>query len=113
MRKKIYGSYQESKCPFCGKTATVKNKQQVPVCRDHTNSVLEDIKCICGEWMSVRTGKYGAFFLCDKCGPMNLNKALEIKEMTQKKEEKKVHEEYQSPKKEKEITITTDDVEYF
>jgi len=91
--RKIYGYSQESKCPFCSKAATTKNKQKVPVCRDHTNSQMQDIKCLCKSWMSIKTGKYGAFYLCDKCGPINLNRAAEIKEVTMKEYEKTVEEE--------------------
>ncbi|MGM5482154.1 MAG: hypothetical protein ACQESF_01710 [Nanobdellota archaeon] len=78
MRKKIYGLSREENCPFCGKRATIKNKQGVFVCRDHKDSELNQMYCICGEPLEIKHGKYGMFFLCMQCGPVNKNKIFEI-----------------------------------
>lgn len=76
--KKVYGQSQTNECLFCGKIATTKNKQKVPVCNKHINSILNDFKCICGEYLDIRESKYGIFFTCMNCGTVSLSKALEI-----------------------------------
>ncbi len=75
--KKVYGVSKIDKCPFCGKTATVENAQGVPVCLNHKTNSL-DLKCVCGEWLDIKKGKFGAFCVCIKCGAMSLSKALSM-----------------------------------
>lgn len=75
---KRYGESRVAACPFCGAHAYAKNEQGIPVCADHKDSSLADMKCSCGSWLDLREGKWGPFFLCEKCGPVNLNKALEM-----------------------------------
>lgn len=108
MRRKVYGSYQQSKCPFCGKIATAKNKLGISVCRDHTKTEGLDIKCTCGAWLDIRDGKFGTFFLCENCGPISMSKGMEIAGITQKD-----NNTFQKQDKPKELNISTDDVEYF
>lgn len=76
-RKKVYGYSQETSCPFCGDKATSKNTQGIPVCSDHTEKELLDLKCLCGEYLDLKFGKYGPFFTCMKCGIVSLKKAME------------------------------------
>jgi predicted RNA-binding Zn-ribbon protein involved in translation (DUF1610 family) len=78
---KQYGAGKKNDCPFCGKQATTKNSQKLPVCSAHKDSSLEDIKCVCGSYLDIREGKFGAFFLCDNCGPMNIAKGLEMRNL--------------------------------
>ncbi|MFT4261485.1 MAG: hypothetical protein ACMXX9_03565 [Candidatus Woesearchaeota archaeon] len=78
MRKKEYGSYKIDSCPFCGLQATTKNSQQVPVCLKHKSLLLQDLKCSCGDYLDIKTGKYGVFFTCFNCGAVNFNKGLSI-----------------------------------
>jgi hypothetical protein len=130
--KKVYGQSKVITCPFCSRQATQKNEQGLDVCRSHTKSNLEEIKCTCGKWLEQRVGKFGPYFNCINCGNFNYNKAMEIKSMTMKnyvkkepepsvtsekpsyfKKEKTFSEKPNSAKKRKEITITTDDIEYF
>ena len=107
---KRYGQSKEMGCPFCGKQATAKNEQGLEVCRFHTKSIVEEFKCVCGSWLEPKTGKFGRYFLCTNCGPINYNKAMSIKETSPiVKEEKPIIQE----KIIKEITITTDDSQYF
>jgi hypothetical protein len=73
---KRYGEAKIAACPFCGAGAYSKNKDGVPVCAAHKNSSLGEMKCACGEWLDMRQGKWGPFFLCSKCGPVNMTKAL-------------------------------------
>lgn len=76
--RKVYGESKVDTCVFCEKIATLKNKQGVPVCVKHKNSILNDFKCSCGEYMDLHQGKYGVFFTCMQCGTMSLAKALTI-----------------------------------
>ncbi|MBS3148994.1 hypothetical protein J4219_09035 [Candidatus Woesearchaeota archaeon] len=73
---KRYGQSQIARCPFCDSVATASNKQRFPVCSKHKDSEVGSIKCSCGSWLDMKQGPYGTFFLCFKCGPMNLNKIL-------------------------------------
>jgi len=120
--KKVYGTYKTAKCPFCDRQATNKNEQGLDVCHQHTKSLFDDIKCTCGSWLEIRTGKFGPYFNCMNCGNLNMGRAMEIKAITMKDKPKVVEKPterqsiYQRPRetnKRKEITITTDDVDYF
>lgn len=103
---KRYGQSKVDKCPFCNQQATTKNKQDIPVCLRHKESVLEEMKCVCGSWLERRNGKFGVFFTCLKCGNLNMNKVLEINEAIKLKQD--------SAKKERVIeTVTPDDPRYF
>jgi len=53
----------------------------VTVCRGHKNAVLNDMRCICGEYLDIKKGKYGYFFLCMNCGPQNAKKVFSINEV--------------------------------
>tara|TARA_Y100000310_G_C20614630_1_gene779965 strand:- start:352 stop:717 length:366 start_codon:yes stop_codon:yes gene_type:complete len=116
-RKKIYGQSKTSNCPFCQKLATTKNEQGIEVCYQHIKEVLPEIKCTCGSWLECRVGKFGPYFNCLNCGNINYNKAMEIKFITMKNKSFSVLNKETKPKKtisrSKEITITSDDVEYF
>lgn len=103
---KRYGEYQQQRCPFCGKQATQKNEQQLPVCQHHRTSQIPDQKCACGSWLDLSVGKYGPYFRCYRCGNKNFQQVL-ASGVQPKAVEKPVKT---TPK---EITITTDDVEYF
>ncbi len=85
--KKVYGEHSNSTCLFCNKVAITKNEQNVPVCKDHIKSILNDFKCSCGEYLDIRESKYGIFFICMNCGPVSLKKALLINEV---KDESKI-----------------------
>ena len=76
--KKRYGQSIDYTCPFCGKNGVTKNNQGIPVCLNHKNTELKDIKCVCGEWLEIKTGKWGPYFHCIKCGNINFRKGLEI-----------------------------------
>ena len=141
--KKKYGESKISYCPFCNKIATQKNQQGLEVCYQHNKEVLPEFKCSCGLWLEQRSGKFGAYFNCSKCGNINLKKGLENNEInnsnpninskqisrninltvaseiiTDNKKQltntaEKNHQDYENKKEKKEITITSDDVEYF
>ena len=76
-RRKVYGYSQEASCPFCGDVAVLKNSQDIPVCKDHKDNELNDLKCLCGEYLDLKFGKFGPFFTCIKCGAVTMKKALE------------------------------------
>ncbi len=104
MVRNAYGTTSLSRCPFCQKTALVKNKLGLNVCKDHTNAEIPDLKCICKESMELKEGKFGPFCICRRCGIMNLKKALEVNKinMTQPVTSK---EEIQSTTSKKEIIV--------
>ncbi|MBT3720227.1 hypothetical protein HON01_11775 [Candidatus Woesearchaeota archaeon] len=98
---KRYGESRNDSCPFCDKQALAKNKQGLLVCLAHKETNLPDIKCLCGSWLDIRTGKYGPYFFCINCGNINLKKGLEMLEYSKKKQEKnnpEKKEEIQKPK---------------
>ncbi len=109
---KHYGQSKIDKCPFCDRQAFAKNKQDVPVCTDHKNTSLDEMKCMCGKPLEMRSGKWGIFFSCLNCGNLNLRKALEINEGAPRKETETVQER-QPRNAPREITIRSDDPDYF
>lgn len=118
--KKVYGSYKTPDCPFCGKRATQKNEQGLEVCPEHIKKTMQDIKCTCGSWLETRSGKFGPYFNCINCGNINYQKGLEMKDITMKDQpkdevivERKIEKTSYYKREPKEITITTDDCEYF
>lgn len=120
MSRKVYGSYKTETCPYCGITATAKNKIGVPVCTKHISTDSLDIKCVCGSWLDPKEGKFGFFFLCEKCGPVSFSRAMEMKGMMKDSKNPLIEdspavnrEKEPDDKKPKEIFITTNDVEYF
>src|SRR3989338_2540154 len=80
--KKIYGQLKLNNCAFCGKTATQKTEAGLEVCYQHTKEELPAIKCTCGSWLEQRSGKFGPYFNCLRCGNINFKKAMEIKGIT-------------------------------
>jgi DNA-directed RNA polymerase subunit M/transcription elongation factor TFIIS len=75
---KRYGESHVDTCPFCGRQAINKNPQGVPVCKDHKDKKLPEMKCMCGSYLMMQEGKFGIYFNCIKCGNMSLKKVLEI-----------------------------------
>lgn len=118
---KRYGQSKIDACPFCGQRATGINSQGVPVCRDHTSALLNDMKCICGSWLEMKTGKFGVYFNCMSCGNFNLKKVQEFNEVkdvskkvdNMKSVPKAVDKKNAKPKNPREITIRSDDPYYF
>ena len=113
---KKYGLSKVDKCPFCGLNAVVKNDQGVPVCQKHKGLKLDDLKCVCGSWLELHSGKWGPYFRCMNCGNINFKKGLEMNpgvQVKQKAEVKKKETKEEVFEKPKEIRITSDDVEFF
>jgi hypothetical protein len=75
---KRYGESKIARCPFCSQQAFSKNKEGVPVCADHKNSSLDGLKCLCGNFLEMREGKWGPFFICERCGTRNMTQAIEM-----------------------------------
>lgn len=120
---KRYGQSKSNKCPFCGIEAVFHNSQGIPVCRKHRDLSLNDLKCMCGESLESRTGKFGAYFYCMNCGNVNFKRAIEVNEgrLNRQKEpelkQKKKFEEIKSEiRKEKngptETTVTSDELDF-
>ena len=76
--KKVYGEYKTDKCPFCGKIASAKNDQKIPTCSKHKKIDLQGLKCACGDYLDVASGKYGPYFRCFNCGNVNYQKGLSL-----------------------------------
>ncbi len=121
-KKKTYGEYKTATCPFCNRMATQKNETGLDVCYKHLKAKLEEIKCTCGSWLEQKSGKFGPYFNCINCGNFNYDKGMQIKAITMKDKPKQVIQDkpkdpYAKPKfikkEPKEITITSDDVQYF
>jgi len=100
-RRKIYGLSKIETCPFCDKNAITVNKQGIPVCQKHKKESLPDMKCVCGEYLDLRTGKYGPYFECMNCGNINFNKAMEMNY--------KIIQKIKNPEK-KETTVRSDEI---
>jgi predicted RNA-binding Zn-ribbon protein involved in translation (DUF1610 family) len=115
MRKR-YGESRIETCPFCGRQAIIKNVQGIPVCTDHRDKLLPEMKCTCGEHLLIQNGKFGVFFNCFKCGNINFRKILEINPDIMKAE--KIKEKVERPeiakKQESRIqTVRSDDSRFF
>ncbi len=121
---KRYGESKIDRCPFCEKQAFSKNAENVPVCADHKNETLGDLKCMCGDTLAMLQGKFGVFFTCSTCGNMNLKKALEINpikpgsapvkmQATANNHEKNKNYEKRPLQTKKEMTVRSDDPRYF
>ncbi|MGV8141465.1 MAG: hypothetical protein ACP5NW_03425 [Candidatus Woesearchaeota archaeon] len=113
---KRYGESRIENCPFCGRQAIINNPQGVPVCVDHKDKSLPEMKCTCGEYLLIQKGKFGVFFNCMRCGNINLNRVLEMNPNIMKAE--KVKEKVQRPEiaKRQETrhqTVRSDDPRYF
>ncbi len=117
---KRYGESKVDKCPFCKASAMLMSPQGVPVCKDHLDAQLPEMKCVCGEYLDMMKGKFGVFFKCITCGTMNMRKVLEInpiKDVSEKAKEKEMFKKtytQTAPKKNpREQTIRSDDPRYF
>lgn len=110
---KKYGLSKIDKCPFCNKTGVVKNVQGIPVCQKHAKTKLDEIKCVCGNWLELCSGKWGPYFRCANCGNINFKKGLEMNSgaKVQKIETKEAVRS--SVETKKEIRITSDDARFF
>jgi len=75
---KHYGAYRREECSFCGKPSLTVNSQGVPVCLEHKHKLLDNLKCICGGWLELRSGKWGPYFYCLNCGNINFKRGLEL-----------------------------------
>ena len=108
MRKR-YGDSLINHCPFCGKSAFIKNKQGIPVCADHKKNELSNLKCACGSWLDIATGKWGPYFRCMHCGNISFRKGLDMNpSIAETGETKKVHEK----KEVKEIVVRSDELDF-
>jgi len=112
---KKYGSSKTTPCPFCQRIATLINQQGMEVCRLHAQETLPEIKCICGSWLELCSGKFGPYFNCLKCGNINFKKGMELQGRIspQKKEAVKEETKPTTAREKKEITITSNDPRYF
>lgn len=76
--KKEYGNYKTDTCPFCGSQAFIKNTVGISVCKNHKDTGHPAMKCPCGEWLDIVTGKYGTYGKCIRCGNVGLDKVIRV-----------------------------------
>ena len=81
---KQYGKSKVETCPFCEEDAFTLNSQRISVCDDHKNALLGDMKCVCGQYVELKQGRYGTYFNCLNCGNINSRKVFEINEVEDK-----------------------------
>ena len=111
---KRYGESKIDKCPFCSQRATTNNNQGVAVCKDHKESVLNEMRCACGDILELKMGKFGAYFNCMSCGNINMKKVLDVNDVRDVSENaEKIKESVKEKRVVKEITIRSDDPLYF
>jgi hypothetical protein len=91
-----------NRCVFCERQPVAKNEQGFSTCRVHKTESLPDMKCVCGQVLSIKESKYGAFFLCMDCGPISLKKAFDINPPVQPKVK-------EAPR---EITVRSDETDF-
>lgn len=117
---KRYGQSKSNKCPFCGVEAVFHNPQGIPVCRRHKDSRIDDLTCVCGGSLEPRTGKFGPYFHCLKCGNVNFRRALEVNQgsLGRRKEPDKSENKTQTteqakkdPAARKEIVVRSDELD--
>ncbi len=108
---KKYGESQILKCPFCEKRALVKNKQGVPVCAGHARQEVHEMLCACKSVLELKKGKWGPYYHCHKCGNQNFKRVLEMGHSNKTEQA----QTYSVPvqEKPKEISITTNDAQWF
>lgn len=119
---KRYGESKIEECPFCNRQSTTTNSQDIPVCMKHKDSLMNEMKCICGEYLETLRGKWGLYFRCPKCGNVNKRKVFEINKVVDvsnpanipaEKTTGNIHVEKKPVLTErKEITITSRDTEW-
>ncbi|MBN2566627.1 hypothetical protein JXB02_00905 [Candidatus Woesearchaeota archaeon] len=106
---KRYGESRIDRCPFCGVQATAYNSQGMHVCARHTDALLGDMKCLCGEALEMRSGKWGVYFSCPRCGNVNSRRVFETNQAVDVSVKKKAgHHQEQDPGP-KEIIVRSDD----
>jgi hypothetical protein len=89
----------------------------VPVCTNHKDRLLPDLRCVCGEYLLMQKGKFGIYFNCLRCGNMSFKKILEMNDITKPdvplpkiNAANDAIDPKQAPKN---ITIRSDDPDYF
>lgn len=115
---KIYGQSRVDSCPFCGARAITKNSQGVPVCVNHKNELLDNMKCSCGKYLDILQGKWGPFFRCMDCGCISFRKGMELNPTIGKTETKVIKKEENKkkefPKKHnEEKMLTPEDIDLY
>src|SRR3989338_1540626 len=107
--RKRYGESRVDSCPFCGKQGVAKNLQGVPVCLAHKDEVLSDLKCACGSYVDVKSGKWGAYASCFRCGNVNLKKVLEMNPQQKVKEKEQETQHQKKQEERKEVVVRSDE----
>lgn len=110
--RKRYGESRVESCPFCGKQGVAKNVQGVPVCLAHKKGVLSELKCACGSYVDIKSGKWGAYANCIRCGNVNLRKVLELNPLLKAQEKVKEIAPQKKAEERKEVTVRSDELDF-
>ncbi|HLC66983.1 MAG TPA: hypothetical protein VJK52_05070 [Candidatus Nanoarchaeia archaeon] len=112
---KRYGESKKTTCPFCGKVSTIQNSQGVPVCVAHRTTMMPEVKCVCGKWLELLSGKWGPYFRCINCGNVSWNKGREMVEMQKGSAPSPAVQSTQKavPTRREELVVRSDDPRYF
>ena len=112
---KRYGQSKQHTCPFCGKTATAQTSQGVPVCIVHRSTQMPEVKCLCGKWLELCSGKWGPYFRCINCGNVSWTRGMEMAEMQKGKTASSPIPiaSPSAPKSGEELVVRSDDPRYF
>ncbi len=116
-----YGQSRVDSCPYCGGQATAENEFGVPTCRHHVKADMPSLKCFCGDWLDVAKGKWGPYFRCMQCGNLSWSKGLEANPgafstaaaKNPDSEPSKKQFSFKPAYEKKEITVRSDDPDWF
>ncbi len=64
---KTYGQ-TTPECFFCGTHATIRNKEGIPCCRTCKDKTQQFNCSTCNDELEIKSGKFGTYFYCWKCG---------------------------------------------
>lgn len=109
---KRYGQSRIDKCPFCGKQGVTENPQGVPVCPAHKSQNLSELKCLCGSYVDILSGKWGAYAKCMKCGNVNLGRILEMNPQQKPQQQNQEEKTSEKQQEKREITVRSDELEF-
>jgi len=106
---KRYGESKKQDCPFCNKPALSQNTQGIPTCAAHKETLLPDVKCMCGSWLELKNGNWGPYFNCTNCGNLSFAKGMARAAPTQSAGPQTAPEKKHAPTH---ITVRSDDPLY-
>jgi len=65
------------------------------------------MKCVCGEWLDIKKGKFGPYFSCMNCGNISWRKGIEMNTGVKNQNKAKSEAKSKPELKEKNETVIT------